>query len=202
MFSILPAGYYKGKIFGHDLVSVGEKETPAVLIDLKIESGVEKESKAVVDLPSECFRKATLWLTDSAFSYTVEALQKLGFKGEMKLLEMENEEQSGLVGLPVSITIKHQEYNGKIKERISIYPPKEDNNKKLKAVNAKALAGAFAQKQKELLGNGGDDEMVEDNYSIEEEEEVVAPPPKSKTKKVAKTFRQPTPVEDEDDSPF
>jgi len=200
--SILPVGYYKGKIFGHDLVAVGEKETPAVVIDLKIESGVEKESKASVAIPSECFRKATLWLTDSAFNYTVEALRKLGFTGDMELLQMENEENSGLVNLPVSITIKHQEYNGQTKERISVFPAKKDDTKKLKVVNAKALAAAFAEKQQQLR-DAEESKLEYEDTNLEEDEELAPPPPKpkgsTKTKKPAKTFRQPSPLDDDDE---
>lgn len=166
---MLEAGSYDAQIVGHDLFTIGSKETPAVGIECKIDETT--------------FRRVLLWMTDTGMEGSVKTLRSLGFTGELPGLTMEHEEQSGLLGTMVRLRIKHAEYNGKPVERINIYPIQADVRVEASAVSQ--LAKKFSAASSKLQ-EGGRDEEAESAHALDltEDEEAAPPPAKTPTKRV------------------
>lgn len=175
MSELLAAGSYNGVIVGHDLVTIGDRETPAVQIDVKLDEVT--------------FRKVLLWMTERAMEGTVKTLRSLGFTGGLGELEMEKEEQSGLLGVPVKLAVKHGEYNGKSVERIGIYPLRnQSKGNPIEKSKLSALEKMFKSADSKLQ-EGGRDEDYENMDSVDvsedqEEEATPAPSPKAPPKRV------------------
>lgn len=173
MSELLAAGSYQAVIVGHDLVTIGDRETPAVQIDVKIDENT--------------FRKVLLWMTERAIESTVKTLRSLGFTGSLPELEMENEENSGLLETPVKVSVKHSEYNGKSVERLNIYPA-HSRGTPLEKSKLTALEKLF-RKADSKLQEGGRDEATEEADPVDssedtQEEAASAPPPKAPAKRV------------------
>lgn len=175
MSELLAAGSYNAVIVGHDLVSIGDRQTPAVQIDCKIDE--------------HTFRKVLLWMTERAIEGTVKTLRSLGYTGGLQGLEMELEEQSGLLGVPVKLSVKHGEYQGKSVERIGIYPAKnQSKGTPIEKKQLSALEKMFSAADSKLQ-EGGRDEEYENMDSVDvsedqEEEATPAPAPKAPPKRI------------------
>jgi hypothetical protein len=78
-------------------------------------------------------------LTDKAAQYTVEKVRAMGFTGND--IEQLNDGQC-CVGNPCSVTVEHEEYNGKVRAKVAFVNPPGDGEareiKRSKAAGAKA----------------------------------------------------------------
>jgi hypothetical protein len=184
MSDLIAVGNYNGKIVGHDLTEIGDKKTPCVVFDVLINAhGVEVE------------RRVLLWLTERALPYTVKSIRELGYHStQLSGLALEHEEDSGMIGTPVKVSIKHAEdHKGIVRERIGLYPAQKPSAKMGNATLSR-FEKLFKREQEKLLQEEEDapeeEEQVEhdDAVVVSEDEEIPAPPP-VKTKKVVKTFQ-------------
>ena len=184
MSEMLPVGNYNGQIEGHDLTALGDKGTPCVVFNVVLRDGKDSDKKHV-----ECEgerKKILMWLTDKALPYTVKNIRSLGFvHSDIKLLGMEHEETSGLVGVQVRISCKHAEdQNGVVRERLGMFVA-TNNSKPLGADTMSVFAKLFREEQNKLTQE--ESGHVEDT---DEEEEVVVP----KTSKTAPAVYKPVKV--------
>lgn len=189
MSNLLPVGSYIGEIVGHDLTQFGDKKTPAVVVDVRLHRGTDSDRQNV-----ECdgdIKRVVYWLSEKALPYSVKSLAALGYTStDIDGLCMNQEGESGLVGLEVKISCKHAEdQKGIMRERLGMFPVAPAASPLDKA-NLVTFGKLFRREQEKLQEEANvSTAMAED----EDEETAPEPTPKKvapKTPKGGKTYQR------------
>lgn len=190
MSNLLPVGSYFGEIVGHDLTQLGDKKTPAVVVDVRLHGGTDADRQKV-----ECdgiIKRVIYWLSEKALPYTVKSLASLGYTStDIDGLCMNQEEESGLVGLNVKISCKHAEdQRGVLRERLGMFPAAPASSPLDKA-NLVTFGKLFRREQEKLQ----EEANALNSMDQAEDEEVEAPEPApkkvvSKTPKNGKSYQR------------
>jgi len=192
MSSLLPVGNYIGEIMGHDLTQFGDKKTPAVVVDVKLHRGTDNDRQNV-----ECdgdIKRVIYWLSEKALPYTVKSLAALGYvSDDIDGLCMNQEGESGLVGIEVKISCKHAEdQKGIMRERLGMFPVAPAASPLDKA-NMHTFGLLFRKEQQKLQEEANN--VLTASDEDETEEAAPVPPPKkvtapAKTPKGAKGYQR------------
>jgi len=100
MNTLHPEGVYDAEVIDHGLTETRNTGTPQVAVRFRTDHG---------EITGYFF------LTDRAIEHTVEKLHAMGFRGR-SFAELNN---NVLVGNRCSITVQHEEYQGRTKARIA-----------------------------------------------------------------------------------
>lgn len=194
--SLLPIGNYQGEIVSHDLVQLGDKKTPCVVVDVRLSSGVDEDRQSV-----ECdgeTKRVIFWLTDKALPYTVKALASVGYTStRIEGLSLEHEAESGLLGVSVNISCKHTEdLKGIMRERLGMFPIKAQTAS-MDAKHMTTFGKLFRREQEKLKEAANEDSNTVDDVETEEDAPVLPPkkvapktvPPQARTPKTGNTYQ-------------
>lgn len=129
---------YFGKLVSAGLTELGDKKTPAMVLDFEI---THQAMSGKWDPITEVRRGVTFFLTEKAREMAFADLRKIGFNGDMETPLFAAEMSEG-----TELTVEHEEYQGKIQERVRIAKLKPSNERKPAPKDlARLLAAQFKQ---------------------------------------------------------
>jgi hypothetical protein len=119
-------GPYEGEVTKQSLGVTGEKNTPAFILTCRIVGKIGPDGVSY-QVDAEYERTLYLYLTEKTKDFTLEKLKVLGFnKSSLKFLSPDVSGYVNFVGNVVPLYCKHEEYNGKMREKWSISTPREE----------------------------------------------------------------------------
>lgn len=104
-----PEGVFPARITGHCIGASRNKGTPQIVV--RFETDFDGDVKNIVGY---------FYLTPKAESYTMDNILAMGFNGDA--IEEINDGQC-MVGNRCDVTIKHEEYQGKMNARVAFIDP-------------------------------------------------------------------------------
>lgn len=168
-FQRAPEGEHTAKIVSAE-AKASQSGNDMIVVCFEVTKGEGKGSRVYENYP----------LVDTALWKLKSLLQALGMKADGKVqIDLDK-----LVGKVVTIVVKHEEYDGKLRARL-------DEVKKF------SVASSDDDEDEDDEDIEEDDDLEEEDEEEEEEEPKKKAPAKKPTKKPAK--KQPEPEEDEDD---
>lgn len=168
-FQRAPEGEHTAKIVSAE-AKASQSGNDMIVVCFEVTKGEGKGSRVYENYP----------LVDTALWKLKSLLQALGMKADGKVqIDLDK-----LVGKVVTIVVKHEEYDGKLRARL-------DEVKKF------SVASSEDDEDEDDEDIEEDDDLEEEDEEEEEEEPKKKAPAKKPTKKPAK--KQPEPEEDEDD---
>ena len=168
-FQRAPEGEHTAKIVSAE-AKASQSGNDMIVVCFEVTKGEGKGSRVYENYP----------LVDTALWKLKSLLQALGMKADGKVqIDLDK-----LVGKVVTIVVKHEEYDGKLRARL-------DEVKKF------SVASSDDDEDEDDEDIEEDDDLEEEDEEEEEEEPKKKAPAKKPAKKLAK--KQPEPEEDEDD---
>ena len=110
--------------------------TPFVAISIEVVSGKNVKDPSVIYGGT---RTVKLWLSEKAMPYTKAFLEYAGFSGSIAQLDMDHPDHISLEGFEADASCKSHEYNGKVYDEFSFYPPKSKFGSKMNKVNSSRM---------------------------------------------------------------
>ena len=130
-------GIYLGRLMEKGVDAVGEKDTPRLFLIYEITHVARNGDWE--DVRQTFRRTVSFWLSDKAYSQSLENLEAMGWNGEFREPEFTNPN----VNENVNLECTHEEYQGKPQERWSLldyqgeYQRKKVSNDVMELLEAK-----------------------------------------------------------------